>query len=91
MVYYKAVLSGRIFPEHKLRILDDIFGEGSLKSWIGLGSLVPVKSVSVIDFLKYGDRVDATRFYKDIHKCTIKEAYDQVKRIEADMIRFGKK
>lgn len=91
MKYYKAVVSGKIFPESKLRILDDIFGEGSFESWAHLGALSYVENVNVIDFLKDNNRVNATLLYRDIHGCDLSTAYKQVKRIEADMARFSKK
>lgn len=91
MKYYEAVMSGKVFPENKLHILDDIFGDGSFESWVRLGALSHVENVSVIDFLKDNNRVEATRLYKDIHGCDLSTAYKQVKRIEADMARFSKK
>lgn len=91
MKYYEAVMSGKIFREDKLRILDDIFGDGSFENWVRLGALSYVENVSVIGFLKDNNRVEATRLYKDIHGCDLSTAYKQVKRIEADMARFSKK
>lgn len=91
MNYYRAAMSGKIFSERKLRILDDIFGDGSFESWVHLGVLVHVESVSVIDFLKDNDRVHAVILYRDIHDCSLAMATSQVKLIEADMARFSKK
>lgn len=91
MTYYKAAMSGKIFSERRVRILDDIFGEGSLEGWVHLGALVPVENISVIDFLKDGDRANAAILYRDIHDCSLSQAVYQVKLIEDDMARFNKK
>lgn len=91
MNYYRAALSGKIFSEGQLRILDDIFGDGSFEGWVHLGALVHVESISVIDFLKFNDRVHAAMLYRDIHDCSLATALAQVKLIEADMARFSEK
>lgn len=91
MNYYRAALSGKIFSEGQLRILDDIFGDGSFESWMHLGALVPVENISVIDFLKVHDRAHAAILYRDIHNCSLATALDQVKLIEADIDRLSKK
>ena len=91
MNYYRAALSGKIFSERQLRILDDIFGDGSFEGWVHLGALVHVEDISVIDFLKSNDRAHAAILYRDIHDCSLATAAEQVRLIEADMARFSKK
>lgn len=88
-MYYKAVMSNKIFHERSLSILDDIFGPGAFDAWVRAGALMPVKNLSVIDLLKNGQRFEATRLYHEIHEgSTVKESLDMVKKIEADMDRF---
>lgn len=33
-MYYKAVMSNKIFHERSLSILDDIFGPGAFDAWV---------------------------------------------------------
>ena len=88
-MYYKAVMSNKIFNERSLSILDDIFGPGAFDAWVRAGALMPVKNISVIDLLKNGQMFEATRLYHEIHEgSTVKESLDMVKKIEADMDRF---
>ena len=88
-MYYKAVMSSKIFHERSLSILDDIFGPGAFDAWVRAGALMPVKKLSVIDLLKNGQRFEASRLYHEIHEgSTVKESLDMVKKIEADMDRF---
>ena len=88
-MYYKAVMSNKIFNDRSLSILDDIFGPGAFDAWVRAGALMPVKNLSVIDLLKNGQRFEATRLYHEIHEgSTVKESIDMVKKIEADMARF---
>ena len=51
-MYYKAVMSNKIFNERSFLILDDIFGPGAFEAWVRAGALIPVKRPSVIDLLK---------------------------------------
>lgn len=88
-MYYKAVMSNKIFNEQRLSILDDIFGPGAFDAWVRAGALMPVKKLSVIDLLKNGQMFEATRLYHEIHEgSAVKESLDMVKKIEADMDRF---
>lgn len=87
-MYYKAVMSNKIFNERSLLILDDIFGPGAFIALVGQG-LFPVKRPSVIDLLNNGQMFEATRLYHEIHEgSTVKESLDMVKKIQADMDRF---
>ena len=88
-MYYKAVMSNKIFNERSLSILDDIFGPGAFEAWVRAGALMPVKNLSVIDLLKNDQMFEATRLYHEIHEgSTVKESHDMVKKIQADMDRF---
>lgn len=88
-MYYKAVMSNKIFNERSLSILDDIFGPGAFEAWVRAGALIPVKNLSVIDLLKNDQMFEATRLYHEIHEgSTVKESLDMVKKIQADMDRF---
>lgn len=88
-MYYKAVMSNKIFNERSFLILDDIFGPGAFEAWVRAGALIPVKRPSVIDLLKNDQMFEATRLYHEIHEgSTVKESIDMVKKIEADMDRF---
>ena len=88
-MYYKAVMSNKIFNERSFLILDDIFGPGAFEAWVRAGALIPVKKPSVIDLLKNDQMFEATRLYNEIHEgSTVKESIDMVKKIQADMDRF---
>lgn len=88
-MYYKAVMSNKIFNERSFLILDDIFGPGAFEAWVGAGALIPVKKPSVIDLLKNDQLVEAIRLYHEIHEgSTVRESHDMVKKIQADMDRF---
>lgn len=88
-MYYKAVMSNKIFNERSFLILDDIFGPGAFDAWVRAGALIPVKRPSVIDLLKNDQMFEATRLYHEIHEgSTVKESLDMVKKIQADMDRF---
>ena len=88
-MYYKAVMSNKIFNERSLSILDDIFGPGAFEAWVRAGALMPVKNLSVIDLLKNDQMFEATRLYHEIHEgSTVKESLEMVKKIQADMDRF---
>ena len=88
-MYYKAVMSNKIFNERSFLILDDIFGPGAFEAWVRAGALIPVKKPSVIDLLKNDQMFEATRLYHEIHEgSTVKESIDMVKKIQADMDRF---
>lgn len=88
-MYYKAVMSNKIFNERSFLILDDIFGPGAFEAWVRAGALIPVKKPSVIDLLKNDQLFEAIRLYHEIHEgSTVRESHDMVKKIEADMDRF---
>ena len=88
-MYYKAVMSNKIFNERSFLILDDIFGPGAFEAWVKAGALIPVKRPSVIDLLNNGQMFEAIRLYHEIHEgSTVRESFDMVKKIEADMDRF---
>ena len=88
-MYYKAVMSNKIFNERSFLILDDIFGPGAFEAWVRAGALIPVKKPSVIDLLKNDQMFEATRLYHEIHEgSTVKESLEMVKKIQADMDRF---
>ena len=87
-MYYKATMSGKIFNERRLSILNDVFGTGTFKSLVEEGTLVPIEKLSVIDLLKNDQMYEAAHLYREIHKgSTIKESLDMVKRIQSDMKR----
>ena len=88
-MYYKAVMSNKIFNERSFLILDDIFGPGAFEAWVRAGALIPVKRPSVIDLLKNDQMFEATRLYHEIHEgSTVKESIDMVKKIQDDMDGF---
>ena len=88
-MYYKAVMSNKIFNERSFLILDDIFGPGAFEASVRAGALIPVKRPSVIDLLKNDQMFEATRLYHEIHEgSTVKESIDMVKKIQADIDRF---
>ena len=90
-MYYKAVMSNKIFNERSFLILDDIFGPGAFEAWVRAGALIPVKRPSVIDLLKNDQMFEATRLYHEIHEgSTVKESINKKKKIQADMDRFQK-
>ena len=80
-MYYKAVMSNKIFNERSFLILDDIFGPGAFEAWVRAGALIPVKRPSAIDLLKNDQMFEATRLYHEIHEgSTVKESIDMVKK-----------
>lgn len=88
-MYYKAVMSNKIFNERSFLILDDIFGPGAFEAWVRAGALIPVKKPSVIDLLKNDQLFEAIQLYHEIHEgSTVRESHDMVKKIQADMDRF---
>ena len=88
-MYYKAVMSNKIFNERSFLILDDIFGPGAFEAWVRAGALIPIKRPSVIDLLKNDQLFEAIRLYHEIHEgSTVRESHDMVKKIQADMDRF---
>lgn len=87
-MYYKTTTSNKIFNEHRLFILDDLFGPGVFKALVESGTLVPVANPSVIDLIKNNQIYEAAALYHEIHKeSTLKESLDMVKRIKNDMKR----
>lgn len=90
MNYYRVTRTGRIISESRILVLNDIYGYGELDSLIRERILKPFKP-TVIDLLEQDQKIEAVRLYKDIHNCTLREAFDMVNLIIDDMNRFRRK
>lgn len=96
MKYYKT-FGKRRFTEDEMkdifRMYHTAFDSGmtwdafilSMNTQCGMKEINTENFVSVIDYLKNNLHVDAVKFYREIHKCTLREAHDMVNKIIADM------
>lgn len=85
MKYYRSTITGNLFNETDLMVVDDIYGANAVEKVISDGTLEEIEPPSVVDFLKEGYKARATRRYREIHGCSLKEAVDAVRKIEKEM------
>ena len=50
-----------------------------------------IDNPTVVDYLKMDMTLEATKRYRDIHGCGLRQAYEMVKRVAEDMEAFKKK
>ena len=90
MRYYESTLTGKIITENDLHVLYDIYGDNVIKDPLCHGILVRVDEPTVIACSKYGrSTVMAVIRSREIHDCTLKEAYDIVKKIKKDVEKYS--
>lgn len=90
MNYYRSTITGHIFDDSDLSVINLIYGTGASDKVVSDGTLEKIDPPSVIEFLKDGFPARAYKRYREIHGCTLKEAIDAVKKIERDMHKFEK-
>lgn len=89
-MYYKSNCTDKIFTENQIKAVNDIYGESEFDEGINVGVFVPIENPSVIDFIKCGNMAGATYRYRELHDCTLKEAYSAVYVMKRDILRFQK-
>lgn len=91
-MYYRSSVTGRIITDTSLKVIEDIYGKNGLNNAIKYDVVCKIDpDPSVIDCIEYGTTVAAIMRYREIHKCSRKEARKGVARIKRDMARFAKK
>lgn len=92
MQYYKSTFTDRIFMQHDVDILDNIYGKGATKNAIDTGTIVAIDPPSVIDCIKHASSEAAAVFrYREINNCKLADATKAVREIKARMKRNKKK
>lgn len=91
MKYYRSTITGKTFNETDLLTIKDVYGFGAIEKAISEGVIEEIDPPSVVDFLRVGMKARATRRYREIHNCTLKEAYDAVNHMEDQMEKLQKK
>lgn len=89
-MYYISNCTHKIFTENQIKAVNDIYGKNEFDNGIGVGIFIPIASPSVIDFIKCGNMAGATYRYRELHDCTLKEAYSAVYAMKRDIRRFKK-
>lgn len=89
-MYYISNCTNKIFTENQIKAVNDIYGEGEFDKGINVGIFIPIENPSVIDFIKCGNMAGATYRYRELHDCTLKEAYSAVYVMKRDIRRFQK-
>lgn len=89
-MYYISNCTNKIFTENQIKAVNDIYGKGEFDNGIGAGIFIPIASPSVIDFIKCGNMAGATYRYRELHDCTLKEAYSAVYLMKRDIRRSQK-
>lgn len=89
-MYYISNCTNKIFTENQIKAVNDIYGDGEFDMGIKSGIFIPIASPSVIDFIKCGNMAGATYRYRELHDCTLKEAYSAVYVMKRDIRRFQK-
>ena len=85
MKFYRSKVTNKIIT-HPYD-LDEIFGEGTIDIYVNNGVLEKFDSPpTVIDCLKYGNKIVAIHAYREIHpNCGLKECKEMVEKIMDDM------
>lgn len=92
MNYYRSNITGKIFTENSLKILDDVYGENHVEGLINSKIIRPIEDVSVVDCLNSGDWHVAVVRYRELHpEFGWDEACKKVGFIKKDMERLRKK
>lgn len=77
--YFRSKITGKILKYPYM--LDYIYGEGTVMKEINRGLLEKIDPPSIEEALKDGTKIIAVMRYRDIHKCTLKEAKEAVEKI----------
>ena len=94
---YFLLTTGRIVTERDLHTAYEIcFGKvpganpGHYKNWIysisGIVRSIPKNEISIEQLLEGSCKVEAVKAYRDMHKCTLREAKEAVDCIEKEML-----
>lgn len=89
-MYYISNRTNKIFTENQIKAVNDIYGKNEFDMGINSGIFIPIDSPSIIDFIKCSNMAGATHRYRELHDCTLKEAYDAVYAMKRDIRRFQK-
>lgn len=93
---YYLLVTGRIVTERDLRTAYEIcvgsvpgIHPGHYEEWIhsvhGIIRSIPKDEISVEQLLKGNCKVEAIKTYRDMHKCTLREAKEAVDKIETEL------
>ena len=94
---YYLLVTGRIVTEHDLRTAYEIcigsvpgIHPGHYEEWKhsthGIVRSIPKNEISIKQLLKGSCKVEAIKAYRDMHKCTLREAKEAVDNIEKEML-----
>ena len=91
-MWYRSSFTGKIINESSIGILNTIFGDAAIETFIEDGVLKEIEPPSVIDiFNNGGGIVSAATRYQEIHNCNIRTAIEAVKKIREDISNVQKK
>lgn len=86
MQYYRSTLTGKILTEGSVRVLNDIYGDGSVDEALQMNKIEPIDNPDIIDCIRYGCGSTAVFRYRELHPdANAEEAVSAVKQIRKDM------
>lgn len=92
MNYYISTVTGKVFNETDLNVIDEIYGDNTLSKVISDGFLKLIDPPSVVDLLNYNRFTLAAKRYMEIHNgATFKESIDAVRKIQKEMKQLRNK
>jgi hypothetical protein len=94
---YYLLVSGRIITERDLRMAYEIckgcvpgVHPGHYEEWMhsvhGIIRSIPKNEITIKQLLKGDCKVEAIKTYRDMHKCTLREAKEAVDKIETELL-----
>lgn len=90
--YYRAKMTGKIFTDTDVSILNYTYGENAVNYAIKEGFLEEIEPPSVIDLIISGQKARASRRYMEIHGIdSLRKAYDAVNHMETEYRHRHKK
>lgn len=91
-MWYRSTISNKIVNSSSAFAIESIYGKGAFDKLISMDILKPIQNPSVIDVLRdTGSTNLAVLRYKEIHKCSHKEATTGVSLIRESMAKHTKK
>lgn len=90
MQYYKSNVTGRIFTQNDVNVLNDIYGEAGVNKLIESGSFEKIEPPSVIECLKKSRFHIAVARYREINNVDLNEATTQVREIQKKLNKVKK-
>ena len=91
-MWYRSMVTNKIINDSSRHSVDNIYGDGTFDNLIKIDYLVEIENPSVVDILKEnGSTAMAALRYREIHKCTLKEARQGVELILKDMTNLKNK